>query len=110
MATVQLAKTIGMRIIGTAGTDEGLGVIREQGADHVFNHREKNYMERIKSLCPDGLDLIVEMLANVNLDNDLQILRWKKGRVVVVGNRGTIEVEIFFFFLSALNYLKSISK
>lgn len=33
------------------------------------------------------------MLANVNLNNDLQILRAHKGRVVVVGNRGTIEVN-----------------
>ena len=40
-------------------------------------------MEKIKAICPDGIELILEMLANVNLNNDLQILRWKKGRVVV---------------------------
>ncbi len=33
------------------------------------------------------------MLANVNLNNDLQILKAQVGRVVVVGNRGTIEVN-----------------
>jgi len=67
--------------------------VQAQGADHVFNHREKGYMEKIKALCPDGLELVLEMLANVNLDNDLNILKWKKGRVVVIGNRGTIEIN-----------------
>jgi NADPH:quinone reductase len=39
-----------------------------------------------------GVDLIVEMLANVNLDRDLGLLA-KHGRVVVVGNRGRIEIN-----------------
>lgn len=93
LASIQLAKTIGMKIIGTAGSEPGLELIRSQGVEHVFNHREANYMERIKELCPDGIDLILEMLANVNLDNDIKILRWKKGRVVVIGNRGTVEIN-----------------
>ena len=50
-------------------------------------------MEKIKALYPDGLELVLEMLANVNLDNDLNVLKWKKGRVVVIGNRGTIEIN-----------------
>jgi D-arabinose 1-dehydrogenase-like Zn-dependent alcohol dehydrogenase len=50
-------------------------------------------MEKIKALCPDGIELVLEMLANVNLDNDLNILKWKKGRIVVIGNRGTIEIN-----------------
>ena len=37
--------------------------------------------------------MIIEMLANVNLNNDLQILKAKVGRVVVVGNRGTIDIN-----------------
>jgi len=93
LAAIQLAKTIGMKIIGTAGSAQGLELVKSQGADHVFNHKDSDYMERIKELCPDGLDLVLEMLANVNLNNDLQILRWKRGRVVVIGNRGTIEVN-----------------
>ncbi len=83
LAAIQLAKAHGMKIIGTAGSESGLNLIKSQGADYVFNHKEQNYMEKIKALFPDGLELVLEMLANVNLNNDLQILRWKKGRVVV---------------------------
>lgn len=73
-----------MKIIGTAGTQAGLDLVKQQGADFVFNHREEGYMEKIKSLFPDGIDIILEMLANVNLNNDLQILKFKKGRIAVI--------------------------
>jgi NADPH2:quinone reductase len=39
-----------------------------------------------------GPDVILENLANVNLDNDLSVLAFG-GRVVVVGNRGRIEID-----------------
>ena len=45
------------------------------------------------SFLGDGVDLILEMLANVNLNNDLQILKTSVGRVVVIGNRGTIDIN-----------------
>ena len=72
-----------MKVIGTAGTQAGLELVKSQGADFVFNHRESGYMEKIKDIYPDGVDIILEMLANVNLNNDLQILKFKKGRVAV---------------------------
>jgi NADPH2:quinone reductase len=87
-----LAKANGLRVIGTAGTELGMSDIKDQGADFVFNHREANYLDKIKEQFPNGVDIVIEMLANVNLNNDLQILKLKKGRVVVVGNRGNIEV------------------
>ena len=83
IATIQLAKTHGLKIIGTAGTKEGMDLVREQGCDFVYNHKEKDYMEQVKHDNPEGIDIILEMLANVNLNNDLQILKFKKGRVVV---------------------------
>ena len=33
------------------------------------------------------------MLANVNLNNDLPLLKPRTGRVVVVGNRGTVDIN-----------------
>lgn len=80
---MQLARIHGMKVIGTAGTQAGLELVKSQGADFVFNHRESGYMEKIKDIYPDGVDIILEMLANVNLNNDMQILKFKKGRVAV---------------------------
>jgi NADPH2:quinone reductase len=92
-AAVQLARYRGLRIVATAGTERGLALVREQGADHVLSHKEPDYIERVPSLIGGkGPDVILEMLANVNLDRDLDILA-VRGRVVVVGNRGTVEIN-----------------
>ncbi|KAL4218608.1 hypothetical protein ACF0H5_021198 [Mactra antiquata] len=93
LACVQIAVSKGMKVIGTAGSPEGLELVRKEGATSVFNHREKGYMEKIlESTGGNGPDLIIEMLANVNLDADMQIVN-KYGIIVIVGNRGQIEVN-----------------
>ena len=92
-AAVQIARACGMRVIGTAGTAEGLALVRTQGAHHVLNHRDADYLQQLPSLTGGrGVDVVLEMLANVNLDRDLDLLALH-GRVVVVGNRGRIEID-----------------
>jgi NADPH2:quinone reductase len=87
-AAVQLARAAGMRIIGTAGTERGRNLVLEQGAHHVLDHTAAGYLDEVLSLTKGrGADLIVEMLANVNLGNDLNVLA-RGGRVVLIGNRG----------------------
>ena len=93
VAAVQMAHAAGMRVFGTAGTPRGAELTRTQGADEVFDHRSPEYTERILAATGGrGVDLIVEMLANVNLARDLTLLA-RYGRVVLVGNRGTIEID-----------------
>jgi NADPH2:quinone reductase len=91
-AAVQLARGAGLRIIGTAGSDAGLEFVRSLGAHHALDHRQAGYAEQVKALTDGGVDLILEMLANVNLQTDLTLLR-HHGRVVVVGSRATIEIN-----------------
>jgi NADPH:quinone reductase len=93
VATTQLARAGGMTVIGTAGTDRGLQLVKEQGAHYALNHTKPGYLDEVTVLTGGrGPDVIIEMLANVNLDKDLNVLA-KFGRVVVVGNRGTVEVN-----------------
>ena len=90
---MQLARAAGLRVIGTAGTDEGEALVLAQGAHHVMNHRTDGYLERLQELtCGKGVDVILEMLANVNLDHDLNALA-AGGRVVVIGSRGRVEID-----------------
>ena len=92
-AAVQLARAAKLLVMGTAGTDAGLQLVKEQGAQHAVNHATAGYLDELMTLTGGrGFDLIIEMLANKNLSNDLGLLA-KKGRVVVVGNRGTIEIN-----------------
>lgn len=93
IAAVQLARAAGLRVIGTAGTEEGQALVLAQGAHHVLNHRSADYLERLQELtCGRGVDIILEMLANVNLDHDLGALAIN-GRVVVIGSRGRVEID-----------------
>ncbi|HEV2913367.1 MAG TPA: NADPH:quinone reductase [Pyrinomonadaceae bacterium] len=93
IASVQLARARGLTVIGTGGTDEGRRLAAEQGAHHVFDHHAPDYLEQILKLTGGrGVDVILEMLANVNLGRDLTILA-RQGRVVVIGNRGQVEIN-----------------
>src|SRR5437588_8901916 len=92
-AAVQLARARGLRVFGTACSDEGRKLAREQGAHEVFDHRAPDHFEQImKATDGRGVDVIVEMLANVNLGRDLTILA-KRGRVVIIGSRGRVEID-----------------
>jgi len=92
-AAVQLARADGLRVFGTAGSDQGLKLAREQGAHEVFDHRAPDHFEEVmKATGGRGVDIIVEMLANVNLGKDLKILA-KGGRVVIIGSRGAVEIN-----------------
>jgi NADPH2:quinone reductase len=93
IAAVQIARAGGLTVIGTAGTEKGRTLVLEQGAHHVLDHRRDGYTEEIIALTKGrGVDVILEMLANVNLAKDLTLLALR-GRVVVVGNRGSIEIN-----------------
>ncbi len=93
IAAVQLARAAGLRVIGTAGSDQGMRLVTEQGADHVLNHKVPGYLDDLRELTNGhGVDVILEMFANVNLGHDLQFLT-TNGRVVVVGSRGRVELD-----------------
>src|SRR6185437_6278856 len=88
IAAVQLARAAGLRIFGTAGSERGAELVKREGAQEVFRHDQPGYLELIaKAAGGRGVDVIVEMLANVNLGHDLKLLA-QNGRVVVIGSRG----------------------
>jgi NADPH2:quinone reductase len=93
IAAVQLAVAHGLVVIGTGGTDKGRQLVKEQGAQHVLDHRSPGYFDELMKLTGGkGVNVILEMLANVNLDKDLTALA-QFGRVVVVGSRGRVEID-----------------
>lgn len=93
LACVQLAHAHGCTVIGTGGSQAGRDLVLREGAHHVLDHTASDYLQQLMNLTHGkGVNAIIEMLANVNLDKDLGVLA-KFGRVVVVGNRGRIEID-----------------
>src|SRR5205085_2985978 len=63
-----------------------------EGAHQAFNHRTPGYHDEImKASGGKGVDVILEMLANVNLGGDLKLLA-PEGRVIVIGSRGDVTI------------------
>jgi NADPH:quinone reductase len=92
-ATVQLARAVGLHIVGTVGSDRGRKLVLQEGAHDVLDHKAPGHFDEALALTGGrGFDVIIEMLANVNLGRDLPILA-PRGRVIVVGNRGSGEID-----------------
>lgn len=92
-AAVQIARAMGMTVIGTAGSARGLELVKKEGAHHAFDHTKTGYAdEMVKATGGRGVDVVLEMLANVNLATDLKLLALE-GRVIIIGNRGEITIN-----------------
>ena len=90
---VELAHARGLIVIGTAGTDKGLALVREHGADIAINHRDADAAEQIwRRPAAAASTSSSRWPRNVNLDRDLTMLA-KFGRIVLVGNKGRVEID-----------------
>ncbi|MSQ23002.1 MAG: NADPH:quinone reductase [Chloroflexi bacterium] len=92
IGAVQIARAHGLTVFGTAGTETGRQLVRDQGAHHALDHTSPDYLDRLVELTGGrGVDIILEMLANVNLQKDLGAIAMN-GRVVIIGSRGNLEI------------------
>jgi len=93
IAAVQIARAAGMRVIGTAGSERGRGLVKEQGADQVLDHKAPDHLDQVPHLTADrGVDIVLEMMAHIHLERDLAVLA-PGGRIVVIGSRGRLEID-----------------
>jgi NADPH2:quinone reductase len=85
-AAAQFARAMGMTVFGTAGTQKGMDLVKKEGAHQAFDHSKPGCADEImKATGGRGVDVILEMLANVNLSTDFKLLAMN-GRVIIVGN------------------------
>ncbi|HMM80172.1 MAG TPA: NADPH:quinone reductase [Pyrinomonadaceae bacterium] len=112
LAAIQWAKDAGITAIGTASSAEGKQLILDNGADAAFDHSEEGHLDAIlEHTGGKGVDAIIEMLANVNLERDFKALAMF-GRIVIVGSRGSLEFsprltmgkDASIFGMSLFNY------
>lgn len=93
IAAVQVARAAGLTVIGTASTEEGRKLVAAEGAHHVLDHSKDDYVPKLMEVTnTEGAQVILEMTANVNLQKDLSMVA-HGGRIVIIGSRGTIEID-----------------
>ena len=88
VATIQLARRWGCRVIATAGGEHKCGICREQGAELAIDYRSDDWVERIKTHTEGrGVDVVVDMVGGEVTLQSLRCLAWT-GRLLVVGFAG----------------------
>jgi NADPH2:quinone reductase len=85
LASVEIAKAMGARVIACASSDDKLAVAQEHGADAVINYAREDLRERIKALTDGrGPDVIVDPVGGPFTEPALRSIAWR-GRLLVIG-------------------------
>ena len=85
IATIELAKALGARVIAAASSAEKLATCRAKGADEVINYREQNLRDEVKRLTGgQGVDVVMDPVGGDYAEQALRSMAWR-GRYLVVG-------------------------
>lgn len=85
LATVQIGKLMGARVIAAASTADKLALCREHGADELVNYTEESLKDRVKELTDGkGADVIFDPVGGDAFDQCLSCINWD-GRLLVIG-------------------------
>lgn len=72
---IQMAKAFGHDVIITAGTDEKCDFCRQLGADLAINYKSDDWHEALMTARPDGVDVILDMVAGDYVQRNLDSLK-----------------------------------
>jgi NADPH2:quinone reductase len=85
IASIEIAKALGARVLAAASSDDKLDVCREHGADAVVNYKTADLRESIKTFTGGkGVDVICDPVGGPYTEPALRSIAWR-GRLLVVG-------------------------
>jgi NADPH2:quinone reductase len=88
---VQMAKNIGARVIGTAGTDEKAKLAKDAGADEVIVYTKQDFEAETKRLTENkGVHVIYDGVGKSTFEQDLNLLRPRGYLVLFGGSSGAV--------------------
>lgn len=82
----QWARSMGVNLIGTAGTDEKCALAKEHGAAHVINYRSEDFVARVKEITGgEGVSTVMDSVGKDTWDGSLDCLS-RFGLMITFGN------------------------
>lgn len=85
LATVELGKAMGARVIAAASSAEKLAVAKAAGADEVINYTEEPLKDTVKKLTGGkGVDVIYDPVGGDFTEQALRAMAWN-GRHLIIG-------------------------
>ena len=86
LAALQIAKWKGARVIATAGSREKRALVEALGAEHVLDSRSLAFVDDVRRITGDGVDVVLNSLFGEMMERSLNCLR-PFGRFVELGKR-----------------------
>jgi len=85
LAAVDLARSLGARVIAGVGSEEKVGIVREYGAGDVIDYVHEDLRERIKALTDGkGVDVVFDVVGGDVFTTMTRLMNWG-GRMLPVG-------------------------
>lgn len=106
---IQIAKSMGARVIATVGRNEKSSALRALGADEVVLHSNSQWPDRVRSLAPqDGADLVFDASGQATFKESLSLLR-KGGTLTFCGatTGGQVSLDLLDIFRRELQLVGS---
>ena len=86
LAALQIAKLKGARVIATAGSREKRALVKALGAEHVLDSRSLAFVDDIRAITGDGVDVVLNSLFGEAMERSLNALK-PFGRFIELGKR-----------------------
>ncbi|CAC36904.1 NADP-dependent oxidoreductase, implicated in cellular detoxification [Schizosaccharomyces pombe] len=80
----QLAKAMGLHVVGSVGSDEKFKICLDSGYDSVFNYKKESPFKALPRLCPKGIDIYFENVGGETMDAVLENMNLQ-GRIIFCG-------------------------
>jgi NADPH2:quinone reductase len=91
---IQLARSLGSRVIVTAGSDDKCARCLDLGADHAINYRTEDFGEAARRMTGGkGVDVILDIVGGDYIQRGLETLA-PGGRLVSLGFKQATKVEV----------------
>jgi NADPH:quinone reductase-like Zn-dependent oxidoreductase len=85
LATIELGKAMGAKVIAAASTAEKLAVAKAAGADELINYTEEPLKEAVKKLTnSNGVDVVYDPVGGDFTEQALRAMAWN-GRHLIIG-------------------------
>ena len=86
LIAMQIAKMLGVTVIGTVGSDEKAKLAKKWGCTHTINYSKENFVERVKEITKGrGVDVVFDSVGKDTFQGSLDSLR-RYGLLVSFGN------------------------
>lgn len=113
VAGIQVAKSLGAKVIAAAGAEERVRAAVDLGADHGVNYRAQDLTEEARRITGGrGVDVVFENIADANLFPKAFKSLARNGRLITAGAHGggTVPLDVKHLYLNGISVIGSVGR